>query len=175
RGEYGGVEIKTASGDLQLDEARGAVRIKTASGDVHLDQAQTSLEVQSVSGDLHVGSVGGDLRAQLVSGDVHVRDARASIGANTVSGDQNFEAVLKGRIELKAISGDVTVGIRSGARVFVDANTVSGSTSSELDLGDAPTREPAPDSPLVEVFAKTVSGDVRIERAPALVEATEQS
>jgi len=169
RGEYGGVEIKTASGDLQLDEARGAVRIKTASGDVHLDQAQSG------SGDLHVGSVGGDLRAQLVSGDVHVRDARASIGANTVSGDQNFEAVLKGRIELKAISGDVTVGIRSGARVFVDANTVSGSTSSELDLGDAPAQAPAPDSPLVEVFAKTVSGDVRIERAPALVEATEQS
>ena len=128
-----------------------------------------------MSGDLHVGSVGGDLRAQLVSGDVHVRDARASIGANTVSGDQNFEAVLKGRIELKAISGDVTVGIRSGARVFVDANTVSGSTSSELDLGDAPAQAPAPDSPLVEVFAKTVSGDVRIERAPALVEATEQS
>jgi hypothetical protein len=174
RGKYGGVEIKTASGDLQLDEARGAVRIKTASGDVHLDQAQASLDVQSVSGDLHVGSVGGDLRAQLVSGDVHVRDARASIGANTVSGDQNFEAVLKGRIELKAISGDVTVGIRSGARVFVDANTVSGSTSSELDLGDAPTQAPAPDSPLVEVFAKTVSGNVRIERAPALVEATEQ-
>jgi len=44
---------------------------------------------------------------------------------------------------------------------------VSGSTSSELDLGDAPAQEPAPDSPLVEVFAKTVSGDVRIERAPA--------
>jgi len=164
RGEYGGVEIKTASGDLQLDEARGAVRIKTASGDVHLDQAQASLEVQSVSGDLHVGSVGGD-----------VRDAGGSISTNTVSGDQRFEAVQRGRMELKAISGDVTVGIRSGARVFVDANTVSGSTSSELDLGDAPAQAPPPDSPLVEVFAKTVSGDVRIERAPALVEATEQS
>ena len=142
---------------------------------MHLGRAQTSLEVQSVSGDLHVDSVGGDLRAQLVSGDVHVRDARGSIGANTVSGDQRFEAVLRGRVELKAISGDVTVGIRSGARVFVDANTVSGSTNSELELGDAPAQEPAPDSPLVEVFAKTVSGDVLIARAPALVEATEQS
>ena len=142
------LDVRTKSADLRARGEYGGVEIKTASG---------------------------DLRAQLVSGDVHVRDARASIGANTVSGDQNFEAVLKGRIELKAISGDVTVGIRSGARVFVDANTVSGSTSSELDLGDAPAQEPAPDSPLVEVFAKTVSGDVRIERAPALVEATEQS
>ena len=45
---------------------------------------------------------------------------------------------MQGRIELKAISGDVLVGIRRGSRVFVDANTVSGSTTSELELGDAP-------------------------------------
>jgi len=151
------LDVRTKSADLRARGEYGGVEIKTASGDLQLDEAR------------------GAVRIKTASGDVHVRDARASIGANTVSGDQNFEAVLKGRIELKAISGDVTVGIRSGARVFVDANTVSGSTSSELDLGDAPAQEPAPDSPLVEVFAKTVSGDVRIERAPALVEATEQS
>jgi hypothetical protein len=34
-------------------------------------------------------------------------------------------------------------------------------------LSDAPQAPPAADAPLVEVFAKTVSGDVRIERAPA--------
>ena len=43
----------------------------------------------------------------------------------------------------------------------------SGSTSSEFELADAPQAAPNPDAPLVEVFAKTVSGDVRLERAPA--------
>jgi hypothetical protein len=174
RGEYGSVEFKTASGDLEVEKATDTARIKTASGDVHIGEAGSSLEVQSVSGDLHAGSVGGDIRAQLVSGDVHVRDARGSISTNTVSGDQRFEAVQHGRIELKAISGDVLVGVRSGSRVYVDANTVSGSTSSVLELSDSPAPAPAPDAPLVELFVKTVSGDVRIERALAAAELTER-
>jgi putative adhesin len=174
RGEYGSVEVKTASGDLEVEKAKDATRIKTASGDVHVGEAGSSLEVQSVSGDLHAGSVRGDIRAQLVSGDVHVRDAGASISTNTVSGDQRFEAVQRGRVELKAISGDVMVGVRSGSRVYVDANTVSGSTSSELELSDSPAPTPADDAPLVELFVKTVSGDVRIERALAAMELTEQ-
>jgi hypothetical protein len=175
RGEYGAVDIKTASGDIEIEKAIGAMRVKSASGDVHIDDAASSLEVQSVSGDLHAGVVRGAIRAQLVSGDVHVRDARASITTNTVSGDQRFEAVQRGRVELKAISGDVIVGVRTGARVYVDANTVSGSTSSELELADAPAQAPADDAPLVELFVKTVSGDIRLERALAAVELTELS
>jgi len=174
RGEYGAVDIKTASGDIEIEKAIGATRVKSASGDVHIDDAASSLDVQSVSGDLHAGVVRGDIRAQLVSGDVHVRDAGASITTNSVSGDQRFEAVQRGRVELKAISGDVIVGVRTGARVYVDANTVSGSTSSELELSDAPAQAPAADAPLVELFVKTVSGDIRLERALAAVELTEQ-
>jgi hypothetical protein len=174
RGEYGAVDIKTASGDIEIEKASGATRVKSASGDVHIDDAASSLDVQSVSGDLHAGVVRGAIRAQLVSGDVHVRDAGASITTNTVSGDQRFEAVQRGRVELKAISGDVIVGVRTGARVYVDANTVSGSTSSELELSDAPAQAPAADAPLVELFVKTVSGDIRLERALAAVELTEQ-
>jgi hypothetical protein len=179
RGEYGAFQVKTASGDIQLDEATGPTRIKSASGDFHVDRVGSSLDVQTVSGDVHAGSIAGDLHAHLVSGDMYVRDARGSISTNTVSGDQSYEAVMQGRIELKAISGDVLVGIRRGSRVFVDANTVSGSTTSELELGDAPAPSAEPGAtqqgPLVELFVKTVSGDVRIERAPAPMELSEQS
>ena len=167
RGEYGEVEVKTASGDVQVEQAQ-ETRIKSASGDIRLDHVKAGLEVQTASGDLHAGVVDGDIQAQLVSGDLHVREAAASVSASTVSGDQQFEAVQEGRVDVKAISGDVSVGIRSGSRFYVDANTVSGDTSSEFELGDAPTQEADPEAPLVEVFAKTVSGDVRIERATAV-------
>ncbi|TML05989.1 MAG: DUF4097 domain-containing protein [Actinobacteria bacterium] len=167
RGDYADVDVKTASGDVSVEHAAD-VAIKTASGDSHFDTVDGSLDVKSASGDLHVGSVAGDSNIQLVSGDVYIRENNDSISANTVSGDQRYEAVVKGRLELRAISGDVSVGIRRGSRVFIDANTVSGSTSSEFELSDAPQGPPpSEDSPLVEVFAKTVSGDVRIERAPA--------
>jgi hypothetical protein len=167
RGTYGIVDFKTASGDAHVDNSADAL-FKSASGDVHVDTVGGALDVKTVSGDVHVFSVARDTNVQAVSGDVFIADAGGSIRANTVSGDQRYEAVVQGRLELRAVSGDIGVGIRRGSRVFIDANTVSGSTSSEFDLSDAPApAAPDPDAPLVEVFAKTVSGDVRLERAPA--------
>lgn len=167
-GEYGDLDFKTASGDLSVESVRNA-DVKTASGDVHLETVAGVLDVKTVSGDVHVASVAEDATFQAVSGDVFVHDAGASISASSVSGDQRYEAVVNGRVQLRAVSGDIAVGIRRGSRVFIDANTVSGSTSSEFELSDAPqAAEPAAeDAPLVEVYAKTVSGDVRLERAPA--------
>jgi DUF4097 and DUF4098 domain-containing protein YvlB len=168
RGTYGSFEAKTASGDLELDEVSGELRVKTASGDLAVQEVGGQTQVNSTSGDVAIQRAGGDVTAQLVSGDIWIRDAAASVHANTVSGDQRLEAVVQGAIDATAISGDVYVAIRRGARVYVDANTVSGSTSSELDLADAPPEAPSDENaPLVEVRAKTVSGDIMIARAPA--------
>jgi DUF4097 and DUF4098 domain-containing protein YvlB len=174
RGDYGRVDFNTASGDANIETARD-VDVKTASGDVHFDSVGGVLNAKTVSGDVYIGSVAEDANFQCVSGDIYVGDARGSISASSVSGDQRYEAVVNGRVEVRAVSGDIGVGIRRGSRVFIDANTVSGSTSSEFELSDAPAAPPAPvvdappveDGPLVEIYAKTVSGDVRLERAPA--------
>ena len=171
RGRYGNVEMKTASGDGVVEEALGALRFKSASGDLQVEHVQGTASVQTASGDVALFQTDGDLSVQLVSGDLWVRDARGSVSANTVSGDQKLDAVNGGIIELRAVSGDIMIGIRRGTRVFVDANTVSGSTSSELDLQDAPgdAHEPAETDAFVEVRAKTISGDIAITRAPAMV------
>jgi hypothetical protein len=167
-GDFGDVDIKTASGDLSIENTRNA-QVKTASGDVHFETVAGILDVKTVSGDVHVASVAGNANFQVVSGDVFVHDAGGSISGTSVSGDQRYEAVVNGRVELRAVSGDIGLGVRRGSRVFIDANTVSGSTSSEFELSDSPAAPAAPvaDAPLVEIFVKTVSGDVRLERAPA--------
>jgi hypothetical protein len=166
RGEYGPADIKTASGDVSVEQAAD-VDVKTASGDMRFEHVGGRLNAKSASGDLHAGSVAREADIQLVSGDLYIREADASVTANTVSGDHRIEAVGQGRMDLRAISGDISIGIRLGTRLFVDANTISGSTSSEVELGETPTEQGTSEKPLVEVFAKTVSGDVRIERAPA--------
>lgn len=165
RGEYSSADVKTASGDVHVQQTNGDARLKTASGDLRVETVGGRLEVNSASGDLYADSVAGETSVQLVSGDMFIREAADSVSANTVSGDQRLETVSKGRMELRAISGDISIGIRRGSKLFVDANTLSGSTSSEVELSDAPRQESDGDGPLVELFAKTVSGDVRIERA----------
>lgn len=170
RGEVGRVEIKTASGDTSIDSADGDVQFKSASGDFHINHAGGRMQLQTASGDVFVRRVDSDCVAQLVSGDFFVEDARASVSANTVSGDQKIDAVCSGTVESRAVSGDVLIGVRRGSRLYIDANTVSGSTSSEFDLSDAPDDEgeSASDESFVEIRVKTVSGDIRIMGAPPL-------
>jgi Toastrack DUF4097 len=162
RGVFGSVDVSTASGDIAFAALSGDASLKTVSGDVELDAVSGEAQVQSTSGDVKVGRAGAPLTIGSISGDVQVRDAAADVSSNTVSGDQRLEAVREGAMRLQSVSGDVTVGIRRGSRVYLDCNTMSGETSSELEVSGEPV---ADDGPLVELRAKTVSGDIRILRA----------
>lgn len=164
QGIVGGLNHATASGDTRADRIRGNATVKTASGDVSLREVHGSANVQSASGDVEIGSVHGTLSVASASGDVSIDEAGDDANVNTVSGDQQLGAVLRGAITSQSVSGDVQIGVRRGSKVFLDCNTLSGDTSSELEVGpDAPEG----DGPLVEVRAKTVSGDISITRAPA--------
>jgi hypothetical protein len=68
-------------------------------------------------------------------------------------------------VDLRSVSGDAEIGMRPGLRLWIDASSLSGSMTSELDVSDTP---PDDDAPLVELRAKSVSGDLRIRRAAAV-------
>jgi putative adhesin len=167
RGELRELDVKTASGDVHADEVTEDVSVKTASGDVAVETVGGRTKIQTASGDAAIQRAGSDVNIQLVSGDLWIREAGGSVRVNTVSGDQRIEAVMEGVVEAHSVSGDVLIGVRRGSRVYVDVNTISGSTSSELELGDAPANESEEEGPLVELRAKTVSGDIAIVRAAA--------
>jgi hypothetical protein len=67
-------------------------------------------------------------------------------------------------VKVHSASGDIEVGIAKGSRLWVDAQSLSGETSSELELG---TGEPVEgdEGPLVELRAQTMSGDISVRRA----------
>lgn len=166
RGTIGGLQAQTASGDVRADVVSGDVRVKSASGDLSVSTVRGSLDAQTASGDVEAGIVRGRLDAQSASGDVRVEEACDDVRAAVVSGDLTLDAVSSGNVSLQSVSGDLTIGVRRGSRVYLDCNTLSGDTSSELELQND---VPAGDGPLVEIRAKTVSGDVHIRRAPAPV------
>jgi hypothetical protein len=162
RGSIGALNVQTASGDVEVDRVLGDLNVKSASGELEAREIGGSASVQTASGDVEIGVVRGPVTIAAVSGDVSIGAAYDNVNANTVSGDQQHGAVMTGRVAAQSVSGDVSIGVRRGSRVFLDCNTVSGDTSSELELtSDAP----AGDGPLVEIKAKTVSGDITITRA----------
>ena len=164
RGTLGGLNVATASGDLDIDRVSGGVNVKSASSDFTAREVAGGVNIQTASGDIDLSIARGPVNVTSVSGDISIGEAYDNVNANSVSGDQDHGAVMQGIVAAHSVSGDVTIAVRRGSKAFLDCTTVSGDTTSELELtSDAPAGE----GPLVEIRAKTVSGDIRITRAPA--------
>ena len=145
RGRFGDIKIQTASGDVELEHVQGHARIDAASGDVRIERAD-SLKLNSASGDVVVDELqhGGEV--------------------NTASGDVELRSVREGDVKLNSASGDIEVGIATGSRLWVEAQSLSGETSSDIDLeSGAPIA--SDEGPLVELKARTLSGDLSVRRA----------
>ncbi|MGH9062414.1 MAG: DUF4097 family beta strand repeat-containing protein [Acidimicrobiales bacterium] len=149
----GDLRADSASGDQRVHAAAGPASLHTASGDIRIDRAEASLEVRAASGDVRIGQALGDLTAQTASGDVRA------------------DCLHQGKMSVQSAAGDITLGVAPGTLLHVDAQTLSGDTSSEIPLdedggADAGAGSGRGGSPVVELRAKTVSGDIRVVRAP---------
>ena len=170
RGTIGGLNVQTASGDLDVDRVSGGVNVKSASSDFSAREVGGGVNIQTASGDIDLSIARGPINVTSVSGDISIGEAYDNVNANSVSGDQDHGAVMQGVVAAHSVSGDVTIAVRRGSTAFLDCTTVSGDTVSELELtSDAP----AGSGPLVEIRAKTVSGDIRITRASAPADSQE--
>lgn len=155
----GKVDLKTASGDIELGSAEN-VSIKTASGDVEIAAVAHALSFTSASGDLRVwGKCHGSVTASSASGDVRIADCTASINVNTASGDVHVERFTGRSANFKGMSGDVDLGIPGGTDVSLDVRLLSG----KLRIPDPEPRKDDPERQM-SIRAKMVSGDLTIKR-----------
>jgi DUF4097 and DUF4098 domain-containing protein YvlB len=161
-GELGGFEVETASGDVRAGVVGEDAHVRSASGRITVEEVYGSASLHSVSGDVSVRKVGGRLDTKLVSGDLRIGEAAAAVSANTVSGDITIESAGLGETTVKAVSGDITVGVARGARVYLDVSSLSGDTTSQLDAADAPA---SGEGDAHKLKASSTSGDVHIRRA----------
>jgi DUF4097 and DUF4098 domain-containing protein YvlB len=156
------LDVNVASADVEASGRLGDASVDTASGDVRLAAVDGRLEVNAASGDVRVEFVGGDIRINSASGDVVVDQHEHDAKIRTASGDVVLRSALQGKIDVTSASGDVEVGIRPGTKVYIDASSMSGDMSSELDVSDTPSTS---DGPSLDFRARTMSGDVLVRRA----------
>ena len=110
----GALAVDTGSGDVRIARQTGDVQVDTGSGDVHLDKvAAAKIDVDTGSGDIEMADSSGALNCDTGSGDIvgHGLTLGSSIYADTGSGDVSlsgdFSAV--GKITIDTGSGDVTL------------------------------------------------------------------
>ncbi len=152
--------LESGSGDVQIGEAAGTLQVKTGSGEVTVDRLRAAGTLSTGSGDLTVGVSDDAVSLKAGSGDAHVVEAFGDCVLSTASGDITVERVHRGQVRATNVSGDISVGVPGGVPVWTDVSTVTGSVTSSL-IGAG---EPAEGQDYVELHAKTVSGDVRLQQ-----------
>jgi len=160
RGALGALRIRSASGDVRGDDVVRA-DVTLASGDTRFEVVRDGADFRATSGDITLGRVGGRLSASLASGDIRVEDLGGDCDVETASGDVNVRRYTGGSLAVRTVSGDVRVGLPSGIRVEPEISTLSGKVSLPSPAGASAGEERRP----VKLRLRTVSGDIRIERA----------
>ena len=152
------VAIESVSGSVTVEGVDGETSIETISGDVRLSSLPRLAEVEMVSGDLLMTDVGhdDDLSAEAVSGRITIDGVRAPrvdveavsativltrvearrVDVATVSGPVSFDGPLdaEGRYELESHSGSIRVTVPPGTGFDLEAESFSGSLSSNAAI-----------------------------------------
>jgi DUF4097 and DUF4098 domain-containing protein YvlB len=152
----GPVGIDTGSGDIRVDAAHGGIRVKSGSGDVLILELGKNATVSTGSGDIEIGTNRAQTVVKTGSGDLKVGRTDSDLAMTTGSGDLAIGTASRGRLSAKGASGDIQIGIPSGVPVWTDISTVTGAIRSDLTGSGKP--EEGADH--VELRARTVSGDV---------------
>ncbi len=161
-GVYSVVQLDVASADVAVEEVTGDADLGAASGDLTIGRVGGALRIKSASGRLRIGDVNGDVNAETASGDIVVRSGGGSMRASTASGDIEVGSLREGHAELRTASGDVEVGVAVGTGVWLDLDTASGKSLTDLAT---PSQPGSPAGAALELRIRTASGDIRVRRA----------
>jgi hypothetical protein len=160
RGEWAQVKVNTASGDVHVDKVAGDMSVNSASGDVHAGRVEGRLTVNTMSGDVTADRVAGAVEVKGASADVEIDELGGDLRSTTASGDVRIGSARKGSITATSASGDLSLGVVAGTGVWLDLNTLSGRTDTDLQMSE----HSPPDGHSLSVQVRTMSGDINIHR-----------
>ncbi len=160
RGALGILRVRSASGDVRADDVVGT-DVQLSSGDVRLKVVRDSAATSTTSGDVTLGTVGGRWSATSASGDLSADSVTGEVELETTSGDITLGRCDGPTVSLRSVSGDIRLGLPTGIRVEPEISTMSG----KVRLPEPAVRSPGEARRPVRLRLRTVSGDIRVERA----------
>ena len=159
--DTGPLDLTTGAGAISVDRVAGPAEVSTGSGRVRLREIDGTAVIKNSNGDSWVGEVAGDLRVNAANGNISVDHANADVNASTANGDVRVGGIRRGSASLKTSFGEIEVGIQAGTAARLDVHTEFGHIRNRMDASEGP----GPSDETVEVRARTSYGDIVIHRS----------
>ncbi len=139
------VEVSTVSAPIVAAGLSARSQLRTATGEITLDDTSGETEINTVSGSTAVRDPHGSLKFNSVSGQLAVAGGRLSaLSAKTVSGQLLADTGVApaGRVRLTSISGEIALRVPSETSATVELRTAAAPAKSDfgLDRRSAPAR-----------------------------------
>ena len=136
---FGGMQLRSISGDITLENGRERISLKTVSGSISATKTTGKLQANSASGDIEVAAHEGDIGIETLSGDIEIeaRSVRHLTGAS-ISGDVTVEAVFEQDVtaKLTSVSGSISVSLDGPLDFVFQANSNSGNIDNRLSADE---------------------------------------
>jgi DUF4097 and DUF4098 domain-containing protein YvlB len=178
-GDLGDCRLKTAAGDLRIQDAASAdlrtgmgsivtgnvagdFSCKTGTGPIRIEGVGGRAEVRTANGDTWIGAAGGPVRIKAANGAISIDRAQGDVVASTPVGNLRVGSAEQGVVQLKTSTGRIEVGIPAGTSALLDLSTKFGVVRNELEAAT----QPASGERFVEIQALTSAGDIDVTRVP---------
>ncbi len=122
------LNLRSGSGDLEIDNLGRYLKADTGSGSVRAHQIAGSAELHTGSGDIELQQTApGEVKATTGSGSIRVNGFNGSLQMRTGSGDIEANGALNGEASLQSGSGSIRLHLGHEAHFNLEASTGSGS------------------------------------------------
>lgn len=164
--EVGQLIVQTASGDIDCRvKSCERAELKTASGDVQLEGNAAALHIETASGDVSLNGPMGEAEASTASGDVELSGSVWKAHIKSMSGDIRVESkTLPDQMELSSKSGDVGARVPDNGPFKVRISSVSGTVDLRPFEQWSWSGTADPNAPVPQYTLTSISGDVTLEK-----------
>ena len=121
--QVGAVEVKTSSGDVEIENAAGLVDVITASGGITVRNAGGDVRSLSIGGDVDIQCARGRVDVSTTDGSINLSGVGGDVDATTTNSQVRFTGAIRedGRYHLKSMSGYVEMTIQPNPPGFTAA------------------------------------------------------
>ena len=130
------VSVGVISGSVRLEGTFASARISAISGSVDVGSVRGDVDVRSVSGSLSVEDCGGNCSLNTKSGRITVGHVGQSLSAATISGTIEVGTAGQGAVEVKSISGSVSLQVPEDRHPRAKFRTLSGHVRCDCPQGE---------------------------------------